>query len=104
MEPLGQERRAEPRIPYVTEAFVERTHGGGDRISDLSGGGAFLETMTPHPVGAQFTLMFRLPDGEIRVSAETRHVMPHIGAGVRFLDLTAEHRAALDRFVKTLVP
>jgi len=100
MDYRGEDRRGEPRIPYVTEAFVEHTRRASDRISDLSANGAFIETMNGLPVGSRFTFSFHLPEAEIRVSAEVRYNMAQIGTGVRFLDLSDEARSSIDGLVR----
>jgi hypothetical protein len=100
VEPGGPERRATTRIPCVADAFVEEAPRSSERISDLGAGGAFVETTCGLPAGSRLTLVFRLPEREIRVSAEVRHTIPHIGAGVCFLDLGASDRSSIERIVR----
>jgi hypothetical protein len=69
------------------------------RVSDLSGSGAFLDCMNPVPVGTRLALRFVLGEYLVEVTAEVMHVMPQFGMGVRFLDLPAGSRAAIEQLL-----
>ncbi len=69
------------------------------RISDLSTTGAFLDSMTPLPVGTRLVLRFMAGPQEVHAAAEVVHSMPSFGMGVRFLDLSGEGRAAIEALV-----
>jgi hypothetical protein len=99
MDYRSDERRAEKRIPYITEAMLEGTRSLSNRISDLSASGAFIETINAALVGSVFGLHFNVRGSQIRVTAEVRYSMPQIGMGVRFLDLNHEDRALIERLV-----
>jgi hypothetical protein len=70
------------------------------RISDLSGSGAFLDCQNPVPVGSKLALRFVLNDYLVEVAAEVVHVMPQFGMGVRFTDLAAQTRDAIERLLR----
>ena|GEM_PF-693620 len=65
------------------------------RVRDLNIGGLFIETKTPPPVGASITLLFAVPEGEIRSSALVRNVTPGEGMGVQFVAMSQEHAVRL---------
>ncbi len=94
-------KRGALRVSYhcEVECYGTATSPLSPRISDLSVTGAFIDSMTELPVGARVNLKFTLPTGAIAVAAEVVHSMPHFGMGVRFLDLSEEQRAAIERIV-----
>jgi hypothetical protein len=69
-------------------------------VNDLSITGAFIDSMTCFAVGSTVRMKFRVRDVVISTNAEVRYAMPHIGMGVRFLDLTPEHIAALESLIE----
>ena len=81
--------------------------------TNLSEGGLFVATLSVLPVGTPVDLTFTLPGkvriavrGEVRWIREIDDRTPDVfpGVGVRFLDLTAEAFAALQRFVASREP
>ena len=73
---------------------------GETRISDLSVRGAYIETMTPLPVGSLFKLIFELPDSMvIETEGTVVHSEPRIGMGVRFDSLSAEQTSYIRQFI-----
>lgn len=73
---------------------------GETRISDLSVRGAYIETVTPLPVGATFKLVFALPDSMvIETEGTVAHCEPQSGMGVRFLSLTPEQTNYIRQFI-----
>src|SRR5688572_27860682 len=100
----GADKRQAKRVTYPCEV---KCHGGGHgllnaRLSDLSATGAFVDSMTGLPDGVRITLKFSLPTGPVAIEAEVVHSMPHFGMGVRFVDLTPEQEAILERVVHEL--
>jgi hypothetical protein len=69
------------------------------RISDLSASGAFLESLNPLAAGTRLALRFMLGEHIVTVAAEVVHLMPQFGMGVRFLDLSAESRVAIENLL-----
>jgi DNA-binding response OmpR family regulator len=100
----GRNRRASVRVPYLCEVECLGIDFGSviQRINDLSTGGVFIDAAKPFPVGSSFSLKFRVPDKEIRVTGEVRYSMPRIGMGVHFLDLGADDRVAIQSVVEDL--
>jgi hypothetical protein len=54
------------------------------RVTDLGVGGLFLSTPTPQPLGMSAHLDFLVQEGNIRVEAEVRHLIPETGLGLKF--------------------
>jgi uncharacterized protein (TIGR02266 family) len=81
--------------------------------TNLSEGGLFVATLSVLPVGTPVDLTFTLPGkvkisvrGEVRWIREIDDRTPDVfpGVGVRFLELTTEASAALQRFVASREP
>jgi uncharacterized protein (TIGR02266 family) len=92
--------REHPRSPVSFWAVEENENAAYYHfVRDLSEGGLFLEKQMPLPVGTPLVLVLSLPDGEtIRTQAKVVHVRqepPRMGNGVKFNDMTSEHRNAL---------
>jgi|SRR5262245_8333376 len=96
------ERREAKRISYVCEVECE---GAGlrrlaTRINDLSTTGAFIDSMMCYPAGTIIGMRFHINDVLIETKAEVRYSMPRMGMGVRFLELTPVHIAALESLIE----
>ncbi len=111
MEPVDPwtESRGAPRKPFVVE--IRARHGEcfwAGLTENLSQGGVFIVTDEELDPGEEFEIELRLPGGEVvNTIVEVRWLRPPgaggglaPGAGVRFLELGAEHQALLQ---KTLV-
>lgn len=102
---MNDEKRQAPRASYPCEVACDMFTGGGSqmmRLSDLSTGGAFIDAMVELKPGARLGLRFSTGPREIQVNAEVVHSMQHFGMGVRFIDLSEENRAEIERLVKEL--
>jgi Tfp pilus assembly protein PilZ len=76
---------------------------GKRRTMDLSTGGMYIETVADFQTGTEFDLRFKLPgaDGEeIRVRARVLYIHPGIGAGVSFLDLSAQNEEKIQKWIE----
>lgn len=75
------------------------------RIHDLSIGGCLIEAHHPQSPGRRFTLEVELPlEGWISVEAETLYSRDDYGYAVRFVEMSDEVRARLDRVLRHLHP
>ena len=90
--------RKHPRAAFHTEIWLG---GAGDdfftkaRGTDLSEGGACIETVDGYPVGGALSLRFVLPGtgDQIFCAASVRNLRDGgAGIGVQFLDLSQEDR------------
>ncbi len=100
---MSDDKRLSQRVMNVIDVdchTVEDATPLAARISDLSTTGAFLDTMNPLPPGTRLAMRFMAGSQEVRVAAEVVHGMPSFGMGVRFLDLPAEGRAAIEALIR----
>ena len=72
------------------------------QLTDLSLGGCYLEISSPFPFSSRLTLSMRAGGVELRVQGVVRIMHPDRGMGVEFTQNTAEHRAALEKFLSVL--
>jgi hypothetical protein len=96
------ERRKAWRAELALDVWYEGNSVRGEtRISDLSVRGAFIEALTPMPVGTIFHLIFALPDGSvIETQATVAHSQPGSGMGVRFDSLSPEQTNTIRQFIR----
>lgn len=102
----GRDRRDAKRVSYICEIECEAEGevGGSTRITtrlrDLSLSGAFIDSTTCFAPGSILLLTFQAAEMKISTSAEVRYTMPESGMGVRFVGLTPEQTAALERLIE----
>ncbi len=74
--------------------------------ANVSVGGMFIRTLTPHPAGAMIYLQFQLEDGKrlIEGLGKVVHVNPpdhpSPGMGVEFVNLDDESRVLIDEIIR----
>ena len=98
--------RRYPRIPTPKGVWVSWQNGGKQcvsRVRDLNIGGLFIEATTPPPVGTSITLLFSVPEGEIRSSAIVKNIAPREGMGVQFVAMSQEHAVRLQTLFSRLL-
>ena len=93
--------RKHERIPLSLEAIFESSSGKRDvRVSDLSMGGCYVDSIVTVPVGENVVISFRMPNGEwMRVSGEVTYCFPGIGFGLRFNDRLVYDLDLLERVI-----
>ena len=96
------DRRESKRITYICEVECEAAGARRitTRINDISLTGMFIDSMTSFAVGAVLKLKFRVKDQLIEALGEVRSSMPHVGMGVRFINLNAEQTAVLECLIE----
>jgi hypothetical protein len=98
------DKRANKRVSYPCEVECSGVGMGmsplNPRISDLSITGAFVDSVVTLPAGTKMRLKFSLPSLVVNCLGEVVHDMPQFGMGVRFVDLTAEQRLAIEEVVE----
>ncbi len=101
------ERRRSPRVPiemWVEESPRER-ETYFQRSANLSVGGIFLDHTVPHPLGTEVKLQFTLP-GEsepVKVVGQIVGATPDdaaAGMSVKFISMSDEARAAIERWLE----
>ena len=105
--PARVDRRGGNRLDKVFPVWLDGEHGSGMGIArNISEGGMFVETSTPHPIGTQVRVAFPSESGDMVAVAEVRYVCHLIGRrtgqdvhasvqgmGVRFLYFEARGEA-----------
>jgi len=94
--------REQERFTYYTEIMVESEAGTrGARISDVSHGGCYIDTITPAREGEEISFEIMNKAGEtLKITGTVAYVIENMGFGVKFGDLTDNHKAAIDEIVK----
>lgn len=95
-------RRQFPRAALVTQIQCEGCMALA-YSRDVSAGGMFVETTVPCEKGARVELRFHLNDGGpvILAKAEVKYLVPKLGMGVEFVDLSPSDRERLENYVKS---
>jgi hypothetical protein len=102
----SKSNRRFPRIPTPKGVWVSWQKGGEQsvsRVRDLNIGGLFIDTPNPPPVGTSITLLFSVPEGEIRGSALVKNMTPGEGMGVQFVAMSQEHAVRLQTLFTRLL-
>jgi PilZ domain len=102
----SKSNRRFPRIPTPKGVWVSWQSDGQQNVSrvrDLNIGGLFIDTANPPAVGSSITLLFSVPEGEIRSSALVRNAIPGEGMGVQFVAMTQEHAVRLQTLFSRLL-
>ncbi|HMJ07744.1 MAG TPA: PilZ domain-containing protein [Pyrinomonadaceae bacterium] len=95
--------RKEERISYLNEAILEWSSGRREaRISDLSMGGCFVDTIAVIPEGEKITFELRVNDGRLlRFEGKVAYALSGIGFGIEFTDLSEETKQFLAETTST---
>ena len=89
--------RQDERYSYLKEVELEFASGKRSaRISDISLGGCYIDTIAQVPVGDPLTLHIASTSGEsMQFNGKVAYVLDGFGFGVEFVDLTEEQRQFL---------
>jgi Tfp pilus assembly protein PilZ len=93
-------RRKTPRVPLATQIHID----GSMALAfsrDLSTGGIFIDTKEPSQIGTKVDLRFRLSENDpvIIAKGEVRYVVPKLGMGVQFSEISDEDQKRIVTFV-----
>ena len=93
--------REQERVMYLTETVLECMSGRrGARISDLSVGGCYIDSIAEVGVGEDISFELQLPsESPIPVRGKVAYVLPGNGFGVSFIDLPDETRNIIEQIV-----
>ena len=69
------------------------------RTHDISAGGLFVDSTQAYTPGMTVRLRFRIEEHSFETRARVVHVRPQMGFGAQFLDLTADQKNEILRFV-----
>ena len=98
-------RRFNSRILATQDVWVCWLCNGRDdisRVADLSLGGLFLETRLHRTVGTPTKVDFLVSEGQIRVDAVIRHMVPSRGLGLKFTAVNEQDRRNLASLLRRL--
>ena len=86
------DRRREERLQVCLEAVWDGESGNhAARVTDLSEGGCYVDTLGGTQVGEILNLKLQLPGGAwLELAGEVAHQSPPLGFGLRFGELTDE--------------
>ena len=91
------------RFTYLREVVLEFTSGRRTaRISDISAGGCYIDTIVQVIVGDPLTIHITAGDGmTMPFKGQVAYMLAGNGFGVEFLDLTDEHKEFLQDLMAT---
>jgi hypothetical protein len=100
----GMDRREAYRPRFFAEVEIERGETRMTvRTQDISLEGMLLETDEPLEPGAEFKARVRLERGPaLEAECVVKRLVPGIGMGVEFLEMTAGDRVRLRKLVEEL--
>ncbi len=93
--------RKDERVSFLTEVDLEFASGKREgRISDISRGGCYVETMIPVKTGERFSFDINASDGQsVHFDGEVAYVFEGMGFGVKFLNVDENKQQFLDRLI-----
>jgi hypothetical protein len=93
--------RKEDRIAYLKEVELEFASGKRDaRISDISAGGCYIDTIAQVPVGESVTLKISSSGGEsVQFTGRVAYLLEGFGFGVEFTNLSDQQREFLNKII-----
>ncbi len=112
-EPSGRDRRKDPRldvnikVDYSTKGMFVSNY-----VTNLSRGGVFIQSDDPLPLQSQINLTLTLPELHVTIEAKGKVTWTYdikkgtsaiiSGMGIKFTDLTAEHKALIEDYISKL--
>jgi hypothetical protein len=87
---MEQNTRREPRYPFIASAELFEEISGSrmnSRISDLSFGGCYVDTINPLPDGTAVRLKIFTETHSFEAPATVVYSHAHLGMGVKFREL-----------------
>lgn len=97
-----EERRARPRLTVSLDAVWDSSRGNHPaRITDLSLGGCYLDTVGETMSGEIVCFRVALPDGDwLYLEGEVKHHTTGMGFGVRFVDLEQQQEDKIEAVLR----
>ncbi|HTQ60787.1 MAG TPA: PilZ domain-containing protein [Candidatus Solibacter sp.] len=95
---MEQEQRREQRFPFIASAeLLEETSGSrmSTRISDLSRGGCYVDTINPLPGGALVRLRIYTETHSFETPATVVYSHANLGMGMKFREVQAKSEEVL---------
>ena len=100
------DRRSEKRWDVCLDAVWDGKSGNHlARVTDLSEGGCYVDTLGEAQVGEAVVFKLQLPNGEwLELTGEVAHQTPPLGFGLRFVNLTDQQQERLQSLLDHLQP
>jgi hypothetical protein len=91
------DRRRDDRLEVCLDAAWDGKSGNHTaRVTDLSDGGCYVDTLGEAHVGEILNFKLQLPTGDwLELTGEIAHGTPSLGFGLRFVDLTDDQMEKL---------
>jgi hypothetical protein len=99
---MSDERRRTVRHPFVASAEVEELAVGSrlpSRVSDLSVGGCYVDTVNPFPGGTRVRVKIFTATQQFEAPATVVYAHVHMGMGLHFGEVAPEHQATLRQWL-----
>jgi hypothetical protein len=90
--------RREPRYAFIASAEVMEENSGSrmsTRISDLSFGGCYVDTVNPLPDGTPVRLKIFTETHSFEAPATVVYAHTHLGMGMKFGEVQPQHEEVL---------
>lgn len=96
--------RKEDRYQFLREVELEFSSGRRiARISDISRGGCYIDTIAVVPVGEPLNINISTSSGiAMRFPGKVAYILDGFGFGVEFLELTDERREFLNMILSSV--
>lgn len=97
-------RRSEERLEVCLDAVWDGKSGNHNaRITDLSEGGCYVDTLGESSVGEILNFKLSTPNGDwLELTGQVAHESPPLGFGVRFVYLSDEQIERLQSLIARL--
>jgi PilZ domain len=95
---MGNNTRREPRYPFIASAELLDEHSGSrmsSRISDLSFGGCYVDTINPLPDGTSVQLKIFTETHTFEAPATVVYSHTHLGMGMKFREVQPVYEEVL---------
>lgn len=98
------DRRREKRWEVCLDAVWDGKSGNyGARVTDLSEGGCYIDSLSKVQVGEVLKLKLKLPNGDwLELIGEVAHQAPPLGFGLRFVNISDEQTEKLRSLLEYL--
>jgi hypothetical protein len=98
------DRRREDRLEVCLDAVWDGKSGNYTaRVTDLSEGGCYVDTLGAATVGEILSFKLQLPTGEwLELTGEVAHEAPPLGFGLRFVYLAEDQAEKLRSLISHL--
>jgi len=84
--------RKQTRVQYVVEIVLDSSAGRrSSRISDLSMGGCYVESISTYRVGEELAFELKSNGKTLRFTGEVAYVLEGFGFGLKFTNLGSDH-------------